>query len=117
MGDEEKANRTTAVSTAEAQLSELEEKLKSAQETHDADKAAEEAAKSALDAASKAHTTKETESASLTDKKTRLDAAMKEKFEPLQTSGKSGQEGRKTLNALVKILRELNFENGLVDSL
>jgi chromosome segregation ATPase len=115
--DEEKANRTNAVSSAEAKLSELEEKLKAAQETHDADKAAEAAAKSALEAASKAHAANEAESASLVDKKTRLDAAMKEKFEPLQASGKSGQEGRKTLNALVKVLKDLNFEGGLVESL
>jgi hypothetical protein len=115
--DAEKAKRAAVVTQAEGKLAELQDKLKAAQETHASCKAAETAAKEAFDAAVAAVAAKDAEIDTAGGSKAKLAVGLEEAFVPMKEAGKSGQEGRKKLNAFAKSLAGFDMEQELVDSL
>jgi hypothetical protein len=115
--DVEKASRTEAAEAAAKKLAELEQAVRTARETMDADKAAEAGAKIFLAAAEKAISTTEADLASAEKKKVKLESARKDVFEPLKTSKAAGSQGHRDLSNLIKVLKECGCESSLADSL
>jgi len=110
----EKASRAAAVTAADTKVEELAGRLKFAQETHAADKAAEEAAKAAVAAATQAVKDKDAEIDTAGGNRAKLAVVLEDGYVPLKASGK---EGRKHLKALTKVLAGFDMEEDLVKDL
>jgi len=113
--DSEKASRIGAADSAAAKHDKLEKAAQSAKEAYDADVYA--ASKTALKDAEKAVDTKHAELLAAEEKKARLEAAIKDVYEPFKATKASGQEGRKAVNGLEKVVRENGTEEALAEFL
>lgn len=111
--DKEKASRVSEETAAKNSLAGLEEAVKNAKATVDADIAAEKAAKAALSSAIDAVASKDAELKGLEDLKANL-LKQKDAYEPLKAAK---ADSKKTSTAITKCMEEAGLEAGLVDSL
>lgn len=111
--DKERASRINAEATSKIAFAGLEDAVKNAKATLDADTAAEKAAKAEHVAAKDAGDKKDAEMASLKDLRERL-TTCKDTYEPCKTSK---VDSKRTLGALTKCLADAGLEDGLAESL
>lgn len=115
--DAEKASRIGAADSAAATHDKLEKAAQSAKEAYDAGVAAEAATKTALKDAEKAIGTQHAELLATEEKKARLEAAIKDVYEPFKATKAAGQDGRKAVNGLEKVVKENGTEESLAEFL
>lgn len=115
--DADKASRIGAADSANAKQNELDKATQNAKDSYDADVAAEAATKAAVKDAEKAIGTTHAELLAAEEKKARLEAAIKDVYEPLKIAKASGQEGRKAVNGLEKVAKENGTEEALAEFL
>merc|ERR1719424_1745007 len=107
--------RVAALKRAQASIADLEQKNTAAKEASNAEKADLALAKASLVAAQAALDDRLTEAAATNEKKSELEKMMYEVYEPLKVSKANGSDGRKAVNALVKIFTDSGLEQGLVE--
>lgn len=115
--DADKASRVSAADAAAAKHHALAQAASAAKDSNDGAVAAEAAAKAALKAAEKAIVTNAADLVAAEEKKVRLEAALKDVYEPAKATKPTGQDGRKGLNSLEKVAKENGTEEALAEFL
>lgn len=111
--ESDKAARAAALASAQANVADLEAKDTTAKAAVDENKAALSAAKANVATAQASVGGKDAEVEKLADQKAKLEAALKDLWEPMKTA----KANKRPLGQLEKVLRDANLEAGLVDSL
>jgi len=114
--DAEQAKRVAAFAAAEAKLTELHQAVTNAKEVIEADTSAERAAKIDVATAKDSLGEKTDELAGNIAKKMSLEIS-RTLYDPLKASKLVGQEGRKSMNTIQKVLKEFELEELLVASI
>lgn len=115
--DAEKATRAAAADSAQNNLAALEQTVTATKEAMNTDKENLASAKANLATATADLESREANVVSLSARKAKVESTAASAYEPLKTFGSKGREGRKQLTALEGVLKEIELELGLIDSI